>query len=57
MLWILVIQCLIGAILAIGAGGNNYKNTHDFSSLALCCCGCGLLVFALMLSITLIFVA
>ena len=56
MLWILVIQCLIGAILAISTGSNSYRKTHEFSSLALCCCGCGLLTFTLMLGAVLIFV-
>lgn len=48
MLWILVVQCLIGAILAITIGGSHYKKYRQFSSLVLYSLGCGLFVFTCM---------
>ena len=56
MLWILVAQCLIGAILAIAIGGNSYKKTNSLNDLGVYCIGFGLLAFSLMLGATLIFV-
>ena len=56
MLWILVVQCLIGAILAIAVGGNSYKKTYSLNDLGVCCIGFGLLAFSLMFGATLIFV-
>ena len=56
MLWVLVVQCLIGAILAIGLSGNSYKKTHNLNDLGVCCIGFWLLAFALMFSAALIFV-
>ena len=50
MLWILVAQCLIGAILAISVGGSHYKKYHQFSSLVLCSMGCGLFAFTCMVA-------
>ena len=50
MLWILVVQCLIGAILAIGVGGSDYRKTHKFSPLVICCCGLGLFAFTCMIA-------
>ena len=55
MLWILVVQCLIGAILAIAVGGSHYKKYRQFSSLVLCCLGCGLLAFTCMVVIMAVF--
>lgn len=48
MLWFSVIQCLIVAILAIALGGSHYKKYRQFSSLVVCCIGCGLFVFTCM---------
>ena len=56
MLWILVAQCLIGAILAITVGGNSYKKTNSLNDLGVYCIGFGLLAFSLMFVATLIFV-
>ena len=56
MLWILVAQCLIGAILAIAVGGNSYKKTYSLNDLGVYCIGFGLLAFSLMFGATLIFV-
>ena len=56
MLWILVAQCLIGAILAITVGGNSYKKTNSLNDLGVYCIGFGLLAFSLMFGATLIFV-
>ena len=56
MLWILVAQCLIGAILAISVGGNSYKKTNSLNDLGVYCIGFGLLAFSLMFGATLIFV-
>ena len=56
MLWILVAQCLICAILAIAVGGNSYKNTNSLNDLGVYCIGFGLLAFSLMFGATLIFV-
>ena len=56
MLWILVAQCLIGAILAISVGGNSYKKTNSINDLGVYCIGFGLLAFSLMFGATLIFV-
>ena len=55
MLWILFVQCLIGAILAIAVGGNSYKKTYDLNDLGVCCIGFGLLAFSLMFGATSIF--
>ena len=56
MLWILVVQCLIGAILAIAVGGNSNKKTYSLNDLGVCCIGFGLLAFSLMFGAALIFV-
>ena len=56
MLWILVAQCLIGAVLAISIGGNSYKKTNSLNDLGVYCIGFGLLAFSLMFGATLIFV-
>ena len=56
MLWILVAQCLISAILAITVGGNSYKKTNNLNDLGVYCIGFGLLAFSLMFGATLIFV-
>ena len=56
MLWILVAQCLIGAILAISVGGNSYKKTNSLNDLGVYCIGFGFLAFSLMFGATLIFV-
>ena len=56
MLWILVAQCLIGAILAITVGGNSYKKTNSLNDLGIYCIGFGLLAFSLMFGATLFFV-
>ena len=56
MLWILVAQCLIGAILAIAVGDNSYKKTNSLNDLGVYCIGFGLLAFSLMFGATLIFV-
>ena len=56
MLWILVAQCLIGAILAITVGGNSYKKTNSLNDLGVYCIGFGLLAFSLMFGAALIFV-
>ena len=56
MLWILVVQCLIGAVLAISIGGNSYKKTYSLNDWGICCIGFGLLAFSLMFGATLIFV-
>ena len=55
MLWILVAQCLIGAILAIALGGSHYKKYRQFSSLILCSVGCGLLAFTCMVATIAVF--
>ena len=55
MLWILVVQCLISAILAIALGGSHYKKYRQFSSLVLCSLGCGLLAFTCMVATMAIF--
>ena len=55
MLWILVAQCLIGAILAITVGGNSYKKYRQFGSLVLCSLGCGLLAFTCMVATIAVF--
>ena len=55
MLWILVAQCLIGAILAIAVGSSHYKKYRQFSSLVLCILGCGLLAFTCMVAIMVVF--
>ena len=56
MLWILVAQCLIGAILAITVGGNSYKKTNSLNDLGVYCIGFGLLAFSLMFGAALIVV-
>ena len=56
MLWILVAQYLIGAILAIAIGGNSYKKTNSLNDLGIYCIGFGLLTFSLMFGATLIFI-
>ena len=55
MLWILVAQCLIGAILAIAVGGSRYKKYRQFSSLVLCSLGCGLFAFTCMVATMAVF--
>lgn len=55
MLLILVVQCLIGAILAIAVGGSHYKKYRQFSSLVLCSLGCGLLAFTCMIATIVVF--
>lgn len=55
MLWIVVVKCLIGAILGIVVGGSYYKEDHQFSSLMLCCLGCGLLAFTCMVATMAVF--
>lgn len=55
MLLILVVQCLIGAILATAVGGSHYKKYRQFSSLVLCSLGCGLLAFTCMIATIVVF--
>ena len=55
MLWILVASCLIVSILDIALGGSHYKKYRQFSSLILCSIVCGLLVFACMIAIIIVF--
>lgn len=55
MLWILVAQCLIGAILAISLGGKSYKKTYSLNDLGVYCIGFGMLAFSLMFGAALIF--
>ncbi len=55
MLWIVVVKCLIGAILGIVVGGSYYKEYQQFSSLMLCCLGCGLLAFTCMVATMAVF--
>lgn len=55
MLWILVAQRLIGAILAIAVGGRHYKKYRQFSSLVLCSLGCGLFAFTCMVATMAVF--
>ena len=55
MLWILVVLCLIVAILDIAVGGSHYKKYRQFSSLVLCCLGCGLLAFTCMVATMVVF--
>jgi len=56
MLWILYCVGLFLSFFGIFVGGNNYKRTHKYSDLFVCCTGCGLLAFTLMLGAVLIFV-
>lgn len=55
MLWIVVVKCLIGAILGIVVGGSYYEKDQQFSSLMLCCLGCGLLAFTCMVATMAVF--
>lgn len=55
MLWILVVLCLIVAILDIAVGGIRYKKYRQFSSLAFCSLGCGLLTFTCMVATMVVF--
>ena len=55
MLWILVVLCLIVAILDIAVGSSHYKKHRQFSSLVLCCLGCGLLAFTCMVATIAVF--
>ena len=55
MLWIVVVKCLIGAILGIIVGGSYYEKDQQFSSLMLCCLGCGLLAFTCMVATMAVF--
>ena len=55
MLWILVTQGFINAILAIVLGGSHYKKYRQFSSLVLCSLGCGLFAFTCMVATMAVF--